>query len=254
MRWLSPPSAGGERDAPAASHAAGLASGRRRAAVARSTTTIYLESGKKRVFACALEWPGWCRSGRDEERAIEALAAYAPRYAVVTRHAGMRFRQRGHVFEVVERLAGGGVTDFGALGKPALKADFETVSANEAQRLARLLEAAWATLDEAVARSPSTLAKGPRGGGRDRDPMLQHVLSAEASYARTIGVRVREPHVGDRESIEAARGAIIEVVRGEREGERTRGKGWPLRYFVRRAAWHALDHAWEMEDKGHPAA
>ena len=24
---------------------------------------------------------------------------------------------------------------------------------------------------------------------------------------------------------------------------------WPLRYAVRRLAWHVLDHAWEIEDK-----
>ena len=24
---------------------------------------------------------------------------------------------------------------------------------------------------------------------------------------------------------------------------------WKPRYFVRRAAWHALDHAWEIEDR-----
>jgi hypothetical protein len=24
---------------------------------------------------------------------------------------------------------------------------------------------------------------------------------------------------------------------------------WSPRYFVRRAAWHALDHAWELEDR-----
>lgn len=24
---------------------------------------------------------------------------------------------------------------------------------------------------------------------------------------------------------------------------------WPVRYYVRRAAWHVLDHAWEIEDK-----
>jgi hypothetical protein len=26
-------------------------------------------------------------------------------------------------------------------------------------------------------------------------------------------------------------------------------KGWPPRYAARRIAWHALDHAWEIEDK-----
>jgi hypothetical protein len=27
------------------------------------------------------------------------------------------------------------------------------------------------------------------------------------------------------------------------------GALWPPRYFVRRTAWHALDHAWEIEDR-----
>jgi hypothetical protein len=27
---------------------------------------VYLETGQKRVFAAAVDWPGWCRSGRDE--------------------------------------------------------------------------------------------------------------------------------------------------------------------------------------------
>jgi hypothetical protein len=26
-------------------------------------------------------------------------------------------------------------------------------------------------------------------------------------------------------------------------------KRWTPRYFVRRSAWHALDHAWELEDR-----
>ena len=24
---------------------------------------------------------------------------------------------------------------------------------------------------------------------------------------------------------------------------------WPVRYWIRRTAWHVLDHAWEIEDK-----
>jgi hypothetical protein len=27
------------------------------------------------------------------------------------------------------------------------------------------------------------------------------------------------------------------------------GKRWSPRYFVRRVAWHVLDHAWELEDR-----
>ena len=37
-------------------------------------TDVYLELGTKRVFACALEWPGWCRGGRDEQRPEERRA------------------------------------------------------------------------------------------------------------------------------------------------------------------------------------
>ena len=24
---------------------------------------------------------------------------------------------------------------------------------------------------------------------------------------------------------------------------------WPVRYLIRRMAWHVLDHAWEIEDR-----
>jgi hypothetical protein len=29
-------------------------------------------------------------------------------------------------------------------------------------------------------------------------------------------------------------------------------KLWLPRFFVRRSAWHALDHAWEIEDRAQP--
>ena len=32
------------------------------------------------------------------------------------------------------------------------------------------------------------------------------------------------------------------------------GALWTPRYFVRRTAWHALDHAWEIEDRSAPEA
>jgi len=38
---------------------------------------VYLETGQKRVFAAAVDWPGWCRSGRDEASALQALCDYA---------------------------------------------------------------------------------------------------------------------------------------------------------------------------------
>ncbi len=43
---------------------------------------IYLEIGKKHVFAGAVNWPGWCRGGRDESSALQALFDAAPRRAM----------------------------------------------------------------------------------------------------------------------------------------------------------------------------
>ena len=47
----------------------------------RAQTEVYLEVGHKKIFAGALDWPGWCRGGRDEGAALAALVEYAPRYA-----------------------------------------------------------------------------------------------------------------------------------------------------------------------------
>ena len=40
---------------------------------------VYLEVARKKTFAGALDWPGWCRSAGDEGAALATLAAYAPR-------------------------------------------------------------------------------------------------------------------------------------------------------------------------------
>src|SRR5438094_753449 len=53
---------------------------------------VYLEIGKKRTFAGAVQWPGWCRSGRDESAALQALFEYGPRYGRVVSGAKLGFR------------------------------------------------------------------------------------------------------------------------------------------------------------------
>ena len=83
---------------------------------------VMVERGKKkRSVAVAFDWPGWDRSGTTEEAALEALETYRPRYAKVAERAGLRdaFSAAGG-FEVVERVAGIGMTDFyGLSGVPA---------------------------------------------------------------------------------------------------------------------------------------
>ncbi len=213
-------------------------------------TPVYLDAGTKRVFACALDWPGWCRAGIGEDQALSALAAYLPRYAAVARLAGLVLpADAGDEFDIAERLPSqGGRADFGVPGEIATS-DARPIAAEEAARLAALLEGAWTTFDRVAATAPAELRKGPRGGGRDRDKMVDHVLRAEAAYARKIGVRYSQPAVGDVAAIARARSAFLAVLGQPSDGAPPVPHGWPNRYAARRIAWHVLDHAWEMEDR-----
>lgn len=199
-----------------------------------STTRIYLEEGKTWVFAAALDWPGWCRRGKGEQAAIDTLFDYADRYAVV---AGPGFAPG--LIEVVGHVVGNRTTDFGA---PDARGqwDNEPFDAEEADRHVGLLEAAWCYFDTVVSVAPTELRKGPRGGGRDRDAIADHVREAERAYSAKIGVRIppRTPWPDQRTSMAAALQS------------RSPSPAWPLRYAIRRCSWHVLDHAWEIEDKG----
>jgi hypothetical protein len=219
-----------------------------------AATTVCIEVGKRRVFAAALDWPGWCRVARSEESALAALAAYVPRYAPVARLAGVPFEPAaGDSFDIAERLPGSASTDFGVPGAVAA-ADAAPLSAGQAARLTSLLAAAWAYLDSVLAQAPGQLRKGPRGGGRDRDKIAAHVLGAEAAYGRKIGLRLPEAAIDDTAAIAAQRAQVTAVLAAASDGGLLVPKGWPARYALRRLAWHVLDHAWEIEDRTDPVA
>ncbi|HZV50500.1 MAG TPA: hypothetical protein VFD49_12105 [Candidatus Dormibacteraeota bacterium] len=219
-------------------------------APASPSIPVYLELGPKRVFAGAADWPGWCRSGRDEGQALEALVAAAPRYLPVAVEAGLAFPIPAAVdaLTVVERLPGSATTDFGA---PAAIAagDARPLVPGEGARLAALLLASWSTFDRVVAGAPAQLRKGPRGGGRDRDAIVRHVLAAEAQYVRKLGLRSPSPEPGDEAAIHRLRTAVVEAIRSAEAAAGSISAGWPVRYAARRIAWHVLDHAWEIEDR-----
>jgi hypothetical protein len=208
-------------------------------------TRVYLEVGKRRVFASAADWPGWTRSGKDEKSALEALAAAAPRYAQTAKAAHIPFSP-GAGFDVVERLPGDATTEFGAPGAIA-KAESKRLTKKEAGRLSALVAASWTVLDRVVEQAPPSLRKGPRGGGRDREKIVEHVLGAETMYARKLGLRLQQPAAGDSAAVREFRNAIVAGLRAGTKGVTVRG--WPARYAARRMAWHALDHAWEIEDR-----
>jgi hypothetical protein len=216
-------------------------------------TGVYLEAGTRRVFACAVDWPGWCRSGRDEEQALEALATAASRYAVLATLAGVQFDPVTEVdcIGIAERVTGTATTDFGALDvAPAL--DTEPGTADQARRLAALVETAWDYFEQTAAAAPAELRKGPRGGGRDRDQIIEHVRETEVLHARMLGLAERPFPPGDLAAVARVRAGILAEIRAGAAARTPAGldRGRrPVRFVARRTAWHALDHAWEIQDK-----
>jgi hypothetical protein len=223
---------------------------------------VYLEVGPKKTFACAVDWPGWCRSGKNEEAALGAFLDYAPRYRAAI-GGGFGFEvPTADDLEIIERIPGGSGTDFG-VPSAQVTADALAVDTGELARLSGILTAAWDTFDAAADTAVGhDLQKGPRGGGRDLDKIVMHVLEAEGAYAKQIGVPAAEADA--RRVARADRMAAVRAIALAAMADRARGVPppenprrtapyWSVRYFARRSAWHALDHAWEIEDRVLPA-
>ena len=220
-------------------------------------TPVYLEVGTKRVFAGALDWPGWCRSGRDEASALARLVDYTPRYAAVLKAAGLEFTAPSAVahLSVVERLPGNFDTNFGSLSAIPTGDSLPLVG-EELEHQQAILEACWRAFDAVLAAAQGKpLRTGPRGGGRDLDGIARHVRDGAKSYLYRLGLRFEAPDSGEiaddllrvqlacRQALETASHTALPST-GPHGGVR-----WKPRYFVRRSAWHLLDHAWEIEDR-----
>ncbi|MEJ2735733.1 MAG: hypothetical protein P8189_19585 [Anaerolineae bacterium] len=91
------------------------------------------------------------------------------------------------------------------------------------------------------------LRKGPRGGGRDLPKIIQHVRDVDIAYLKSLGGK---PQPGDEEDpgealTQIRRDILTTLISATRGEVPARGP----RYFVRRLAWHEIDHAWEIEDR-----
>lgn len=198
-----------------------------------ATSRVYLEEGKSNVFAVSLDWPGWCRRAKTPEAAIEALESYRERYARVLTASF----QAGPI-QVIQTLPGNVTTDFGA---PNVIGpwDAEILAPKELNRRIAVLQDCWNYFDAVVDGAPATLRKGPRGGGRDRDAIADHVREAERAYCSRAGFRVPPRTPWDEQ-----RDVVVTTLRAA-----TAHPKWPHAYALRRCAWHILDHAWEIEDR-----
>lgn len=222
-----------------------------------SSVNVFVEAGKKKVFTGAVDWPGWSRGGNDEEQALQTLIDYGPRYAGVLKSNGFDLTPPAGTADliVIERVPGNSTTDFGA---PAvmLAADAEPVDQIEHERYRRILEVCWGEFDRSIQKAAGKeLRKGPRGGGRDLDRIINHVIDGDRGYLSKLAWKHKRDEGADlADELNRSRQAILDALEAAVSGELPEkgprgGIIWKPRFFVRRVAWHVLDHAWEIEDR-----
>lgn len=215
---------------------------------------IYLETSRTWSYAVAIEWPGWARHARGAADPIEALLDCGPRYGSVLAAAGIPFEVPAEL-EVTAVLEGDSGTEWGV---PSIvsDADHRPLDAAEVERQVAILRAAWQAFDDAVISAAGhELRAGPRGGGRDIPRLLSHCVKADQVYLSKLGARRPRTASDDWQVVEAAmREQAVEAIADRAAGRPVRQPSraralWTPRWYVRYCAWHALVHAWEIEDR-----
>jgi hypothetical protein len=215
-------------------------------------TVIQRGPKEKKVAAFAVDWPGWSRGAKAPDAAVELLEAYRDRYRPIARLAGMEAEfDRAGDLEIVEDHVGVGSTDFWGISFAPSSLEQAAMPEDELERKLALLQATWRHFDDVAASVSPEMRKGPRGGGRNRDEIVRHVLLWEqADLARRVGVVWPAGEDRTPDGLRAHHGDYLAALRDyNAEGKVARGRNWTIALLVRHTAFHALDHAWEMEDK-----
>lgn len=85
--------------------------------------------------------------------------------------------------------------------------------------------------------------------------MRHHLLDADVMHLSAFGPAYREPPPEAVDRLEPeTRARFLAGLKGVQPGQaltpvRRYGFEWTPRFAVRRSAWHALDHAWQLEDQ-----
>jgi hypothetical protein len=207
---------------------------------------------EKRSVAFALDWPGWNRGAKSADLALETLESYRERYRTVADLAGLarEFDAAGPL-EVVEDRVGPGSVDFWGISFSPSSTEQGPMDEAELERKITLLQASWTFFDGVAARVSPEMRKGPRGGGRDRDRIIRHVIRNESEeFAKQVGLRIPEEGALTPDGLREHRHTYVAAMRAYNAGEiEKRMRSWSLPFLIRHSAFHTLDHAWEMEDK-----
>jgi hypothetical protein len=213
---------------------------------------VLLEIGPKgqRIAAAAMDWPGLERWGRTEDDAVDRLCAYRARYVAVAARVGLRPDfERAVVPRIVERTPGNTSTDWWGVAHVPSLIEAEPLADDELERRIGLMQAAWDHFDDASERVATPLTKGPRGGGRERDQIVRHVYASERhNWWRKVGIREDDEARLAPKQLAGFRERYVAAIREHHAAGRP-ARRWPLRFLIRRTAQHAMDHAWELEDR-----
>ena len=215
-------------------------------------TVIQRGPKDKRSVAFGIDWPGWSRGAKTAELAFEMLESYRERYRPVVSLAGLapEFDAAGPL-EIVEDMIGTGSTDFWGISFSPSETEHGPMTEAELERGITLLRACWAFFDDVAARVSPEMRKGPRGGGRDRDRIIRHVIRNESEeFAKKVGLRIPEEGALAPDALRQYREDYVAAMHAYNAGEVERPmRSWTLPFLIRHSAYHNLDHAWEMEDK-----
>jgi len=83
------------------------------------------------------------------------------------------------------------------------------------------------------------------------------VIGADAAYLARLAWKFPKPKTDNstlNAELKRTRQAVLDALTAATHGETPKqgprgGVIWSPRYFVRRVAWHLLDHLWEIEDR-----
>jgi hypothetical protein len=84
---------------------------------------------------------------------------------------------------------------------------------------------------------------------------VEHALDADSAYLSKLGGLYKpEGRPSPEERAKGQRAAFVEAATLRARGEEPpkpppRSEPWPVAYAIRRSAWHAIDHVWEIEDR-----
>jgi hypothetical protein len=216
----------------------------------RLRVLVELPTRGKRWVAVAADWPGLERGGKTEDEALEKLTRYLPRYLPIAKRVRLGSELAAQTApQVIGRYRGTGSTDFWGISFAPSPLDRKPYDARLFERNVRLLRAAWDEFDATAGRVSAELRPGVRGGGRSRDEVVRHVMATEGGdFSRRVGARSELEVLLTSRGRAAHRDRFAAAMRDWYAEGKPLGR-WTIPYLLRHAAYHVLDHTWEMQDR-----